>query len=77
MALGVRGRQIASKFVGDGVRLGFIGLAIGLPLGLIGLRIVAATFRGLDIPIAAIAVAAGIGVMVVALTAVAVTGACW
>ena len=58
-----------NKFMGEGVRLGIIGLAIGLPLSLMGLRILSSGLRGPEVPIAEIAVAAGIGVMAVALTA--------
>ena len=69
MAMGARERQIVGKFVGEGVRLGIIGLALGLPLSLIGLRIPANSAQGPPVPVATIAVRAAIGVMAVALTA--------
>jgi len=67
--VGANERQIVGKFIGEGVRLGIIGLVIGLPLSLIGLHMVSTTFSGPPVPIAEIAVAAGIGVLAVALTA--------
>jgi predicted permease len=69
MAVGARGGQIVGKFIGEGVRLGIIGLAIGLPLSLIGLRILWETSNGPPIPVAGITGVAGLGVLVVALTA--------
>ena len=69
MAIGARSGQIVGKFVGEGVRLGVIGLALGLPLSLLGLRMLAAQPQAPPVPIAVIAVAAGVGVMAVALMA--------
>ena len=39
MAVGARTEQIARRFVNEGLRLGAIGLAIGLPLSLVALRV--------------------------------------
>jgi predicted permease len=39
IAVGARGRQIVQRFVGDGLRLSAFGLAFGLPISLIGLRL--------------------------------------
>ncbi|HEV2146997.1 MAG TPA: FtsX-like permease family protein, partial [Longimicrobiaceae bacterium] len=40
MTVGARPRQIAGRFIADGVRLSTVGLAIGLPVSVIGLRFV-------------------------------------
>ena len=65
MAVGARSNQIARRFMTDGVRLGMIGLAIGLPLTLVGLRIVL-SMRNLLPPVGAIAGALVLRVAVVA-----------
>jgi putative ABC transport system permease protein len=39
MAIGARTRQIVRHFASDGLRLGVVGIAIGLPLSILGLRI--------------------------------------
>jgi ABC-type antimicrobial peptide transport system permease subunit len=67
MAVGARGRQIVAKFIGEGLRLGIVGLFVGLPLSLIALRMLGAT--GEELPIGPIAGAAGIVVLTVALAA--------
>jgi predicted permease len=69
MAVGATERRIVARFIGEGVKLGIVGLVIGLPLSLVGLRIVSNTFSGPPVPIAEIAVVAGIGVLAVALAA--------
>jgi ABC-type antimicrobial peptide transport system permease subunit len=66
MAVGARGRQVVGTFMGDGLRLGIIGLFIGLPLSLIVLRMFV---TGEEVPIGPIAVAAGTVVLTVALAA--------
>lgn len=43
MAVGARSGQIARRFLLDGIRLGAIGLAVGLPLSLVGLRVALTT----------------------------------
>lgn len=40
MAIGAHPRQIAGSFITDGLRLSMIGLVLGLPISLIGLRAV-------------------------------------
>jgi hypothetical protein len=71
MAVGAGQRQIMRKFVGEGVRLGVIGLIIGLPLSVLALRILATTINEeIATPtIGAVAGAAGIIVLTVALAA--------
>jgi ABC-type antimicrobial peptide transport system permease subunit len=71
MAVGASERRIVNKFIGEGVRLGVIGLAIGLPLSIVALRILMqqAGATDLPVPIVGIAVGAGIGVLAVALAA--------
>jgi predicted permease len=71
MAVGAGQRQIMRKFVGEGVRLGIIGLIIGLPLSLIALRILMTTMNEeiSTVSIGGVAGAAGIIVLTVALAA--------
>ena len=71
MAVGAGQRQIIRKFMGEGVRLGVIGLAIGLPLSILALRILIGKMGADDapIPIAEIAGSAAIIVVMVALAA--------
>jgi ABC-type antimicrobial peptide transport system permease subunit len=65
-ALGAQRTQVVCVFVASGVRLSLLGLVIGLPLGLIGLRVVVqdadfqAVSRGL------ITLLVGLGVLAVA-----------
>jgi predicted permease len=68
MAVGARGGQIVGKFMGEGVRLGIIGFALGLPLSLMAKPIMP-TAGPAEMPIGGIAVAAGIVVLAVALAA--------
>ena len=69
MAVGASERRIVGTFIGEGVKLGIIGLVVGLPVSLIGLRMLSSTFSGPPVPIAGIAVVAGVGVLAVALAA--------
>ena len=65
MAVGAGQRQIIRKFMGEGVRLGVIGLAIGLPLSILALRILMEQVGGADAPIPVIEIALGAAVIVV------------
>jgi predicted permease len=71
MAVGANSQRIVTKFIGEGVRLGLVGLAIGLPLSIGALRIlmVKAGAEQLPIPVVEIAIAAAIIVVTVALAA--------
>jgi predicted permease len=71
MAVGAGQRQIIRKFMGEGVRLGVIGLAIGLPLSIGALRFLMGEVGASDapVPIVEIAVAAAVIVVVVAMAA--------
>jgi predicted permease len=71
MAVGASERRIVTRFIGEGVRLGLIGLAIGLPLSIGALRILMhmATRDDLPVPVVEIAVSAAIIVVTVALAA--------
>jgi predicted permease len=71
MAVGASERRIVNKFIGEGVRLGLIGLAIGLPLSLVALRILMQFAGAADapVPVVGIAVTAAIIVVTVALAA--------
>ena len=71
MAVGANQRQITRKFIGEGVKLGLIGLVIGLPLSVVALRVLmTAMDEGISTEsIVGVAGAAGIVVMTVALAA--------
>jgi predicted permease len=71
MAVGASERRIVRKFIGEGVRLGVIGLAIGLPLSIFALRLLMEKIGADDapIPIAEIAASAAAIVVIVALLA--------
>lgn len=70
MAVGARASQIAGRFMRDGLRLGAIGLAIGLPLSLLGLRVLLSMPELLPpVGIGVVGVLAGAGVMLVAVLA--------
>ena len=71
MAVGAGQRQIIRKFMGEGVRLGVLGLAIGLPLSILALRILMEKMGGGGprIPVVEIALAAAVIVVGVALAA--------
>jgi ABC-type antimicrobial peptide transport system permease subunit len=67
MAVGARARQIVAHFAVDGLRLTTIGVLVGLPLSLVGLRQVVALSPELpDVCVALVTVAIAIGVMSVA-----------
>ena len=71
MAVGAGQHQIMRKIVGEGVRLGIIGLVSGLPLSVVALRVLMTTMNE-DISTTAIggvAGAAGVIVLTVALAA--------
>jgi hypothetical protein len=71
MAVGAGQRQIIRKFMGEGLRLGVIGLAIGLPLSILALRMLMEQVGAADapVPIIEIAVSAAVIVVMVALAA--------
>ena len=70
MAVGARGQQVVNRFVGDGLRLGAIGLAIGLPVSLVALNELMSAVSDIpSVPIPAVTVIAMLGVMVVAAAA--------
>jgi ABC-type antimicrobial peptide transport system permease subunit len=71
MAVGANRRRIVNKFIGEGVRLGLIGLAIGLPLSIaaLGILVEKAGASDLPVPFIEIAVTAAIVVVTVALAA--------
>lgn len=67
MAVGARARQIVAHFAADGLRLTTIGVLVGLPLSLVGLRQVVALSPDLpDVSVALVTVAIAIAVMSVA-----------
>jgi hypothetical protein len=71
MAVGASERRIVRKFMGEGVRLGVMGLVIGLPLSLIALRLLmqVASAEDLPVPVVQISVIAAVIVVTVALAA--------
>jgi predicted permease len=69
LAVGARGDQIARKFVYDGIRLSAIGMAIGMPLSLIGLRVLLATSRQYSVPLSPVALITAVCVVTVAAAA--------
>jgi predicted permease len=69
LAVGARGNQIARKFVLDGIRLSAIGMAIGLPLSLIGLRLLMQASRQYTVPLSPVALIAAVCVVSVAAAA--------
>jgi predicted permease len=67
IAVGARAPQIVKKFIGDGLRLSAIGLLIGLPVSLLGLRALLAaddSFR--YVPLPSVTAIAALGVLIVA-----------
>ncbi len=67
LAVGARARQIVRKFIGDGLRLSALGLVIGLPVSLLGLRALLAaddSFR--YVPLSSVTAIAALGVLIVA-----------
>lgn len=70
VAVGARARQIVGRFLGEGVRLGAIGVAVGLPLSLLGLwTLLAADPELPGVPLGAVGAAAAVGVLAVAVAA--------
>lgn len=72
MVVGARPRQIMGKFVAHGLRLSVIGLLLGLPLSLLGLRILLAIPNFLHLPSVALApvtAMAALGVLSIATAA--------
>ena len=66
MSLGARSGQIARAIVGEGLRLGGIGLMVGLPFGVFALFMVRAQMNLEGMPIAPVTVLAAVGVLLVA-----------
>jgi ABC-type lipoprotein release transport system permease subunit len=63
MAIGARERQIVRKFAMDGLKLSVLGVAVGLPLSLIGLRWILAivpAFAMISLPLVSAIVAFGV-----------------
>ena len=70
IAVGARGQQIVHRFVGDGLRLSAIGLALGLPISLLGLGMLMDTVPDIPpVPIPAVTAIAGLGIVIVAMAA--------
>ena len=67
MAVGAQARQITGRFLGEGLRLGAIGLLIGLPLSLVVLRMLLTADVLPRVPFAPVAGVAALGVLAVAL----------
>jgi len=70
IAVGAHARHIARRFVADGVRLSALGLALGLPVSLLGLRSLIASddaFSVVALPV--VTAIAALGVALVALAA--------
>lgn len=67
MAIGAKGRQIIRHFAGGGMRLGVVGMLIGLPLSMFGLRLMLAAADNVpDISLLTIGAAVSAGVLLVA-----------
>ena len=70
IAVGARARQIVQRFITDGLRLSAIGLALGLPISLIGLRTLLAADEDFpSIALAPVTAIAALGVILVATAA--------
>jgi ABC-type antimicrobial peptide transport system permease subunit len=70
LAVGAHAGQIVQRFVGDGLRLSLFGLLFGLPISLVGLRVLMGVP---DVPVIAIphvTAVAALAVMMVATAAV-------
>ncbi len=65
LAVGARGNQIAYSFVGDGLRLGAIGLLLGLPAGMFAVRQFITMLDMGELPLVPIILIASIGIFVV------------
>lgn len=71
IAVGGSRRQLVGHFIGDGLRLSAIGLVLGLPVSLLGLRVLTILLRfPWPIPLAPITAIATVGVILVATAAV-------
>jgi putative ABC transport system permease protein len=70
MAIGAQARDVVQRFLGDGLRLAALGLALGLPLSLVALRFVNSAAGG-DITdnVPGVGLAVGLLVTIVALVA--------
>ena len=70
IAVGAHARQIARRFVADGFRLSAFGLALGLPVSLLGLRSLIASDAAFSVvALPAVTVIAALGVALVAIAA--------
>jgi ABC-type antimicrobial peptide transport system permease subunit len=70
IAVGARAQQIARKFIADGLRLSALGLALGLPISLVGLRILLAADEDFPpIGLGSVTAIAALGVILVATAA--------
>jgi predicted permease len=70
IAVGARARQIAQRFVGDGLRLSALGLVMGLPVGLLAVRVLIASEDSIpDVSLPAITAITAVGVVLVAIAA--------
>ena len=70
MAVGARGQQIVNRFVGDGLRLSAIGLALGLPISIFGLHILMGAVPDIPaVPLPWVTAMAAAGVVIVATAA--------
>jgi predicted lysophospholipase L1 biosynthesis ABC-type transport system permease subunit len=69
IAVGAPARQIARRFVADGVRLSAFGLALGLPVSLLGLRALIASddsFSTVALPVVTAIAALGVALVAIA-----------
>lgn len=70
IAVGARARQIVRRFISDGLRLSVLGLLIGLPLSLIGLRLLLSMDEDLQaVSLPSVTAIAALGVVLVATAA--------
>jgi predicted permease len=69
IAVGARGSQVVRRFVAEGLRLSALGLAIGLPVSLLGLRALMSALEAPPIPLPPVIAIAALGVALVATAA--------
>ena len=70
IAVGARGREIVRRFVGDGLRLSALGIALGLPVSLAGLRVLLSADADFPaVPLGPVTAVAALGVVLVAAAA--------
>jgi putative ABC transport system permease protein len=70
IAVGAHPRQVGGRFIGAGLRLSAIGLALGLPVSLVGLRaIMSADQAFAGVPMTVVTAVAALGVVLVATAA--------